>query len=155
MDIHPGVLNTFLKFGPFLASFPHLSFINFLTQFNNVLQSSVLLLCCHIHTIDDFFNYGTLLSPELKWPTLPESTDGGSPLSVCTSILGFSTIAHSRGSAKYLTVRANVRQSFKILPLINTGAVLWKLCRFVIYGLCSNLVCLLVQISVFIQAKSH
>ncbi len=54
--------------------------------------------CCHIHTVDDFLNYGTLLSPELEQFTLPESTEGGSPLSVCTSVLGLLTIANNRGT---------------------------------------------------------
>ncbi len=36
--------------------------------------------CCHIHTVDDFLNQGTLLSTELERLTLPESTEGGSPL---------------------------------------------------------------------------
>ncbi len=51
--------------------------------------------CCHIYTIDDFLNQGTLLSTELKWLTLPESKKGGSLFSVCASVLDFSTIAYS------------------------------------------------------------
>jgi hypothetical protein len=42
------------------------------------LQSSVLLSCCHIHTVDDFLKWGTFLSPELEQLALPESTDRGS-----------------------------------------------------------------------------
>jgi hypothetical protein len=36
------------------------------TQFNIILLSSVLLSCCHIHTVKDYIDYGTLLSPELE-----------------------------------------------------------------------------------------
>ncbi len=61
-------------FGPFPASF----FINCLTQFNIILYSSVLWPCCHVHTVDDFLNYGTLLSLELECLALPVSTEGGS-----------------------------------------------------------------------------
>jgi hypothetical protein len=56
-----------------------------------------MLSCCHIHTIDGFLNQETLISPELECLTLPESTEGGSLLLVCTSVLGFSTIANSKG----------------------------------------------------------
>jgi hypothetical protein len=73
-------------FGPFPASFSKVFFINFLTQFNIISQSSVLLSCCHIYTIDDFPNYGTLLCPELERLTLPESTDGGSQVIQLTEI---------------------------------------------------------------------
>ncbi len=44
-----------------------------------------------------FLNLGTLLSPELEILTLPESTEGGSLLSVCASPIGFSNMAKSRG----------------------------------------------------------
>jgi len=70
----------------FPGLFIHFFFINFFTQFNIILFSSHLLSCCHIHAIDDFLNYGTLLSSELEQLPPPESTEGGSPLSVCTSI---------------------------------------------------------------------
>ncbi len=39
---------------------------------------------CHIHTVDDFLNLGTLQSPELEQLTLPESTEGGSPDKIYT-----------------------------------------------------------------------
>ncbi len=39
-----------------------------------------------MNTVDDFLNYETLLSLELEQLTLPESTEGGSPLSVCPSV---------------------------------------------------------------------
>jgi hypothetical protein len=71
-------------FGPFSASFSHKFFINFLSQFNIILSSSVLLSGCHINTVDDFLNYATFLFPELEQLALPESTEGGSPLLVCT-----------------------------------------------------------------------
>ncbi len=62
---------------PFLAflglSWPLFHFfVNFLTQLNIFLLSSVLLSCCHIHTIGDFLDCGTLLSPELEQLTQPE-----------------------------------------------------------------------------------
>jgi hypothetical protein len=44
----------------------HSFFINFLTQFNNILLSSVLFSFHHIHTFDDFLDCGMLLSPELE-----------------------------------------------------------------------------------------
>ncbi len=44
---------------------------------------------CHIRISDDILNLGTLQYPELpEWLTLPKGTEGGSPLSVCTSVLG-------------------------------------------------------------------
>jgi hypothetical protein len=62
---------------PFLAflglSWPLFHFfVNFLTQLNFILLSSVLLSCCHIHTIGDILDCGTLLSPELEQLTQPE-----------------------------------------------------------------------------------
>jgi len=48
------------NFEPFPESFCPLFFINILSQFNITLLSSVLLSCCHVHTIDDFLDYGTL-----------------------------------------------------------------------------------------------
>jgi hypothetical protein len=74
-----------------------LFFINFLIQFKIFLLTSVLLRYSHIHTHDDFLYCGTLLSPEIGWSNLPESTEGESPLSVCTSVLCFSAMANSRG----------------------------------------------------------
>ncbi len=70
----------------------------FSTQFNTIIMlSSVLLSWCHIHTVNDFLDYGTLLPPELEWLTLPKSTEGRSLLLVSTSVSGFSTIANNRG----------------------------------------------------------
>jgi hypothetical protein len=74
--------------------FPSLFFVNFVTPFNIIL-SPILFSCCHIHTIDDCLNYGTLVSPKLEQLTLPESTEGRSPLSVCTYVLGLSMKAKS------------------------------------------------------------
>ncbi len=87
------ILSTFYKFRPFPASSSHLIFHQFshnYSQFNITLSSSsVLLSCCHIHIIDDFLNYHTVLSLELELLTLPESTEGRSTLSMCVSVLDF------------------------------------------------------------------
>jgi len=56
----------FFKVWAFLSLFSHSFFIDYLTKFNFILLSFVLLLYCHIYTIDNFLDYGTLLSPELE-----------------------------------------------------------------------------------------
>jgi hypothetical protein len=59
-------------------------------QFSHKIQCYLILFYAAISTpLMIFLNYGTLLSPESEQLTLPESTEGLSPLLVCTSILGF------------------------------------------------------------------
>jgi hypothetical protein len=41
------------------------------SQYCNLFFDSVLLSCCHIHAINNFLKYRTLLSPELELLTLP------------------------------------------------------------------------------------
>ncbi len=87
----------FFKLGPFPASFSHKFFTNFLTEYNLILYSSVVLSCCHIHTVDDFLNCGTLLSPEPEWLTLHREHKRRESIVVDTSVYGFSTKANSGG----------------------------------------------------------
>jgi hypothetical protein len=73
-------------------TFPSFFFIYFSSIFehNSILSCNRLSSCHAISTVDDSLIYGTLLSLELlEQLTLPESTEGLSPLSVCTSALGF------------------------------------------------------------------
>ncbi len=63
------------KVEPFSTSFSHLFIMNFLKQFNIFLSFSVLLSCCHNHTIGNFLGYETLPCPELERLTLPDLTE--------------------------------------------------------------------------------
>ncbi len=71
----------------------------------------------HCWQYPQLWNYVILLYPQLEQLTLQESTEGGSPLSVGTSVLGILVIANSSGFCLYICMK---RLTYPILTIAHT-----------------------------------